>query len=194
MKKLSLLFVLLLFYSNALFAQVVISNDNSDVDPSAMLNIKSDNKGLLPPRMTHDQMMGIQNPGPGPAEGLIVICTDCGWNMYLYMNGKWNKIAINCDIVSPGSGTQVPSNNQIVWNWNTVANANGYKWGTANDYLSAQYLGTTTTMTQTGLTCGTAYSSYAWAYNACGRSEPVTLNQTTLSCTPPVLRPMQLRV
>ena len=181
MKKIPLVATLILLSYSSLFAQVVISTDNSDVDPSAMLNITSDNKGLLPPRMTHEKMNQIANP----KDGLIVFCTDCP-GLYIYLNTMWNRIAINCDILTPGPGTQVPSNNQIVWNWNNVANAAGYKWGTANDYLGAQYMGTTTTMTQTGLSCNTAYSSYAWAYNACGRSEPVTLSQSTLPCSPTV--------
>jgi uncharacterized protein (TIGR02145 family) len=43
-------------------------------------------------------------------------------------------------------------------------------------------MGTATTKTETGLACITAYTRYAWAYNACGNSTPVALNQTTLAC------------
>ena len=55
------------------FSQVSISTDNSSPDPSAMLDVKSTSKGLLPPRMTHAQMNTISNP----ANGLIIYCTDC---------------------------------------------------------------------------------------------------------------------
>jgi uncharacterized protein (TIGR02145 family) len=43
-------------------------------------------------------------------------------------------------------------------------------------------MGTATTKTETGLTCNTTYTRYAWAYNACGSSTAVALNQTTSAC------------
>ena len=89
-------------------------------------------------------------------------------------------MAINTPPVLPLVGIHVPSTNQIIWNWNTVASATGYKWNTINDTASAINMGTLTTKTETGLTCNTPYTRYAWAYNACGKSLPVTLNQTTL--------------
>jgi hypothetical protein len=83
---------------------------------------------------------------------------------------------------SPAEGTHTPGLTQVVWNWGTVSGATGYKWGTTSDYGTAIDMGATTTRTETGLTCGTAYTRYAWAYNACGQSTPVTLSQTTLAC------------
>jgi hypothetical protein len=79
MKKLTVKILLLLLFSNSTFAQVAINNDGSQPDSSAMLDIKSDNLGLLPPRMIRAQMNQIHNPAPG----LIVFCTDCkGLNIY----------------------------------------------------------------------------------------------------------------
>lgn len=46
---------------------------SSVLDPSAMLDINSTSKGVLPPRMTKAQMIDI----PNPAAGLLVYCTDC---------------------------------------------------------------------------------------------------------------------
>jgi hypothetical protein len=47
-------FLLIFLLSNmAVFAQVGIKTDNSAPDNSAMLDVKSTTKGLLPPRMTH---------------------------------------------------------------------------------------------------------------------------------------------
>ena len=43
-------------------------------------------------------------------------------------------------------------------------------------------MGTALTNTETGLTCNTAYTRYAWAYSVCGNSTPVTLSQTTSAC------------
>ena len=53
-------------------AQIAINEDNSEPDPSAMLDIKSIDKGLLLPRMNTSQRESITNP----AEGLIVYDTD----------------------------------------------------------------------------------------------------------------------
>ena len=59
-----------------------------------MLNVKSNNKGLLPPRMTQTEMMAI----PNPANGLFVYCTDCGPSgngrtLSIFMAGKWIGLA-----------------------------------------------------------------------------------------------------
>jgi hypothetical protein len=53
-------------------AQVAISADGSNPHPSAILEVKSTNKGMLIPRMTTSQRMGINNP----AVGLLVYDTD----------------------------------------------------------------------------------------------------------------------
>ena len=42
---------------------------------------------------------------------------------------------------APTSGTHVASGSQIVWNWNAVSGATGYKWNTINDYASATDMG-----------------------------------------------------
>jgi hypothetical protein len=83
---------------------------------------------------------------------------------------------------TPVTATHITTLTEITWNWNTAANAAGYKWNTTNDYTTATDMGTATTKTESGLTCGTAYSRYVWAYNNCGSSLPVTLNQTTIYC------------
>ncbi|MDP1621298.1 MAG: hypothetical protein Q8M08_03070 [Bacteroidales bacterium] len=85
---------------------------------------------------------------------------------------------------TPTAGTQVPAATQVVWNWNTVANATGYKWNTINDYATATDMGTAITKTETGLICNTPYTRFVWAYSACGNSTPITLTQTT-SLNPP---------
>ena len=62
-------------------AQVAINTDGSDPDASAMLDVKSTEKGLLLPRMTQVQMEAITNP----ATGLSVYNTDV--NAVCYFNG-----------------------------------------------------------------------------------------------------------
>jgi len=83
---------------------------------------------------------------------------------------------------TPATGTHVPTKTSIVWNWNAVAGAVGYKWSTANDFVSSIEMGIETSKGETGLSCGVPYLRYVWAYNECGFSTPVTLTQTTLGC------------
>ena len=69
----ALFIVLAIIASCSATAQVAINIDGSPADNSAMLEVKSTEKGFLPPRMTEVQMNAINNP----AEGLIIYCTDC---------------------------------------------------------------------------------------------------------------------
>jgi hypothetical protein len=85
---------------------------------------------------------------------------------------------------SPAAGTHTASNTQVVWNWNAVTGATGYKWNTSNDYATATDMGTATSKTENSLSCGTAYTRYVWAYNNCANSVSAALTKTTTS-TPP---------
>jgi uncharacterized protein (TIGR02145 family) len=183
MKKLFILITIQVMMCYTLFAQVGISTDNSTPDNSAMLDVKSTNKGFLPPRMTHAQMNTIIDP----ANGLIIYCTDCSNSgngaMAMFINGSWQIVNPSCLVpLYPEVGFHVPAATQINWNWSTVADATGYKWNSANNYTGAIDMGTTTTMTETNLMCNTVYTRYVWAYNICGNSISVTLNQTTATC------------
>ena len=162
-------------------AQVGINMDNSPADPSAILDAKSTSKGFLIPRMTFDQRNAITNP----AEGLIVYCTNCGLNgmgvICVYSNGNWSSVN-PCYAPAPAAGIHVSGQQQIVWNWNAVSGALGYKWNTTSNYATAMDLATATSKTEQGLTCQTAYTRYAWAYFDCGVSAAQTLTGSTLGC------------
>jgi hypothetical protein len=95
-----------------------------------------------------------------------------------------NKSTTNEAPATPTAGTHVPNSTHITWNWNAVTDATGYRWSAVNDFGSATEMGTSTSHLETGLICGTNYTRYAWAYNGCGNSTPVTLNQSTLSSPP----------
>ncbi len=72
MKKIIIsLLALLLIAGTATMAQVAINTDNSDADASAILDLKSTDKGFLPPRMTQAERDAIDDP----AEGLIIFNT-----------------------------------------------------------------------------------------------------------------------
>src|SRR6056297_562134 len=91
-------------------------------------------------------------------------------------------LSVNTTPSAPTAGTHVPGEEQIEWNWNTVADADGYAYNTVDDYSTATDNGTSTSYTQTSLTCETAYTLYVWAYNDCGESSSVELSETTSDC------------
>jgi uncharacterized protein (TIGR02145 family) len=188
MRFLSLTGLILIFTVICTFSQVAISTDDSNADGSAMLDVKSTNKGFLIPRMTHAQMDAIS----APANGLMVFCNDCGTSgtgaLAIFTDGKWNTFNASCLVPSsPSSGAHLIDGSQITWTWNTVQSASGYKWNITNDYGTAEDLGSLTTKTETGLTCNIAYTRYIWAYNLCGESLATTLTQTTNPSAAPVI-------
>ncbi len=158
-------------------AQIAVSSNNLPADPSAGLDVRFNNKGFLPPRMTLQQRDAIVNP----ANGLMVVCTDCGTigALCMFLSGNWVNVTL-CNPPAPQAGTHDPTGTQIIWHWNAAPNATGYKWNTTNDYNTAADMGTNTSKTETGLTQGSIYTRYVWAYNNCGVSSATTLIQALL--------------
>ena len=167
------------------FGQVSITPDNSAPDPSAMLDVRSADRGVLIPRMTHSQLAAIA----GPAEGLLVYCTDCGSGaLSVFVGGQWNTLEISCLSPSaPEAAEHQATRTQITWNWDAVPYATGYRWSTGNVYETATDLLTATTFTESGLHSNTSYTRYVWAYNQCGESVVTELIQTTALPVLPVL-------
>ena len=75
------------FYYNPIVAQVAINTDGTPPDGSAMLEVKSTEKGLLPPRMTEAQRNAISSP----VAGLMLWCNDCGTSgeLQVYNGTEW---------------------------------------------------------------------------------------------------------
>jgi len=180
---------LFLAISFCLHAQVGINSDGSNPDPSAGLDVNFSSKGFLPPRMTKTQLYAID----APADGLIVYCSDCGnggtGSLVIFMNEAWHFLTSGCmNPSAPVSGLHTATQTKIVWRWNKVTGAIGYKWHNTDDYATAIDMETDTSMTETGLVTGTGFTTYVryvWAYNACGISTSVTLTSQTIPCGNP---------
>jgi uncharacterized protein (TIGR02145 family) len=162
------------------FSQVGINNYGNPADNSAMLDISSTLQGLLISRMTTTQRNAIALP----ARSLLIfnITTNC---FEAYVNGSWYSVSCPSPCTNPEapvSGINSPSQTQIVWNWNSVIAATGYKWSTTNNYNFANDIGINTSYIQSGLSCNTPYSLYVYAYNSCGNSIALTLLQVTSAC------------
>ncbi len=174
--------VLFIFLAcNSAYPQITVNTDGSPPDPSAIFDVKSSNKGILLPRMTLNERNNIISP----AEGLFVFCTNCGLNgtgmLCLYTGGEWFSFSL-CKIPAPTSSVNLLPSSEIVWNWNSVPGASGYKWGMTNSVSSAIDVGTDTSITETGIICDSLYSRYVWAYSECGYSVPLLLTQSNSNC------------
>jgi hypothetical protein len=119
-----------------------------------------------------------------------------GWlmrlrNDYSYVDSTYGKNygctvrCIQCPSDSPPGipeeGTLVPSYNQIMWNWDPVPGATGYKWNTSFNYSSALEMGMSNQKFETGLNFSTTFIRYVWSYNDCGHSFPLVMTATTLA-------------
>ncbi|MCX6267329.1 MAG: hypothetical protein NTW16_08245 [Bacteroidetes bacterium] len=187
MKNTFLLLIIFLIYGKIVHAQVAVNTDKSSPNSSAMLDVKSTTKGFLAPRMTFAQRNAIVNP----ATGLMVICTNCNADgtevISTYLGGKWQNVSVTCDLpMAPLEGTHLQSNTQIIWNWNAMPIATGYKWSVTNNYATATDMGTTTTKTENGLTTGNLYTRYVWAYNSCGKSDSTIITGRAMICGEPL--------
>lgn len=181
MNKYLLLLFAISFLAVSSIAQVGISSDNSAPDPSAMLDVKSSDRGFLLPRMTRTQRNAIVSPD----EGLMVYCLNCGTNgaLSIFTSGAWFTFT-PCATASPLAALPVTSQGQVIWNWLAVSGAAGYKWNTFADYETATEMGIMLSNTETGTVCDTIYTRYIWAYSSCGESAMTTLT-VTVPATPP---------
>jgi hypothetical protein len=68
------------------FGQVGINTDNSTPDPAAMLDVKSTDKGFLPPRLTTEQMNNVV----APPNGLLVYNTSVN-ALYWFDGFTWKR-------------------------------------------------------------------------------------------------------
>ena len=122
-------FIAFLFFTflsfQVIFSQniAITDDDTYTANPSAMLDVKSVNKGMLVPRMTSAQRLLISNP----ATGLLVFDTNFG--SFFFYNGTawadlsaggnvWTKTGSQVHLSDPlnnvGVGTNNPQNKFIV--------------------------------------------------------------------------------
>ena len=86
----AIILLLTCFQINITVAQVAISNNGSAPANSAMLEVKSNSKGFLPPRMNSSAIAAIVNP----AEGLVVYNTDVKAMQVFNSSKGWSSLEI----------------------------------------------------------------------------------------------------
>lgn len=87
-----LIFGILIITSFNLAAQVAVTGDGSNADASAMLEVKSTDKGMLIPRMSAAERDLIGTP----ASGLLVYVTDDN-NFYFFDGVSWKQFSGGSD-------------------------------------------------------------------------------------------------
>lgn len=109
-----------LFFVLELKAQDNVGIGTVTPDPTAILDLSANDKGLLIPRLTANQRLAIGIPGPGPADGLLVYDQDSLCFFYykiLPLPGAWVSLcSCNCPggVLGPTgptgpTGTQGPT-------------------------------------------------------------------------------------
>ncbi|HWB63278.1 MAG TPA: hypothetical protein VG603_07210, partial [Chitinophagales bacterium] len=83
-------FLLLVLYCQNLFSQNNVGIGIATPDPSAILDLTSNAKGFLVPRMTATQRLAI----PAPATGLMVFDTDTGCTFF-YTGAAWRNLCVS---------------------------------------------------------------------------------------------------
>jgi uncharacterized protein (TIGR02145 family) len=116
MKKAISLHFMLLFFSAASIAQSV-GIGTTTPNRSAQLDVQSNNKGFLPPRMTQTQ----RNALASPAAGLMIYCSDCGANgtgeMNYYNGQTW--VTMNIEQTGGAIATSLPRTTVSSQVWST---------------------------------------------------------------------------
>lgn len=172
-----ILLILILVFCLTLFAQNVgINADGSDPDASAMLEVKSANRGFLIPRMTAEQIALIQ----APAFGLLVFQTN-GTSGFYYNSGSpaspvW-KLLLTEVSAADGSETKVNAGSLISVN-GTGTQADPYVVAFTGNNLA---LGETSATAYRGDRGKTAYDHSQQTTGAVHGSSTVGLSMLRLS-------------
>jgi hypothetical protein len=169
MKKLLVLTCLFLTCYISTFAQVGVNTDNSSPDPSAGLDVKFNNKGFLPPRMTTTERNAIV----APAEGLQVFNTTSKCLQH-FVNGIWQDIHCACTnpVVAPITGTATVNTGSTT---QLACATSGGTWYTSNPALATV---NSSTGLVTGVAAGTPTITYTVTSGSCSTSvtQIVTVN------------------
>jgi len=99
-----LLSLFLLCTSLIVHSQVGINAQGDPPHPSAMFDVSSTDKGLLPPRMSQEQRNAI--PAPIPA-GLTIFNTTTGCTN-VHNGVSWRQICGDCDFSNPVLSSNAP--------------------------------------------------------------------------------------
>ena len=125
-KKYFLLLIVVLFNTYGIAQSVSINEDGSEPDPTAILDLKSTDKGILVPRMTQIQREAIVNP----ATGLLVYQNDGEDGFYFYDGTNWISLSQTTVEISGPAGGHLTGNYPNPQIGNSVINSDRVDNGT----------------------------------------------------------------
>lgn len=143
-------YLLFLLCTQSLRAQTVVITDDSTYvtgQSSAVLDLKSTSKGLLPPRVTAAQKAAISSP----ATGLVVYQTDDITGFYYYNGSAWTNLKLNSDSTNAVTGYTTLYQNSLKQNALGFTPMHGY-YGQFYDTTSQTALLKTATAMKLGVT------------------------------------------
>jgi len=110
MKKLTIILAITLFsLLGNINAQVAVNTDGSSAHESAILDVKSTEKGILIPRMTKVQRDVISSP----ETGLIIYQTDDTPGFYFYTGSAWVTVGTEAISINDLSDGKTNNNHNI---------------------------------------------------------------------------------
>ncbi len=172
-------------FIDSVHAQVGINQTGNPPHPAAMLDVESNSKGFLPPRLTTGQRDSIQNP----AFGLTVFNTDLNCMQYYRPSGWYSMCPkpplVLTALVNSVTGVTAQSGGTVTDDGGTLVTARGVCWDTAagptlSDSFSVDGVGMGVfTSTLGSLQNGTTYFVRAYATNSEGTGYGNELSFTT---------------
>ena len=128
--KLLVLLLLCCLGAGKSFAQGVgVNTDNSTADPSAILDIKSTDKGLLAPRMTQAQRNAIALP----ATGLLIYQTDATAGFYTYNGTAWAAVGGGGSPFLTADASKITYTNTADYSKTLIFNNSNADWTSGNE-------------------------------------------------------------
>src|SRR5262245_42591212 len=106
----SFLIIIILFNTRPSFAQQSVGINTTNPDPSEALDIQSNSKGMLIPRLTTAQRTAISSP----AAGLLVFDTNTG-SFWFKSTGNWIELVdtLNNTWKKNGTNTYTPNTQNV---------------------------------------------------------------------------------
>ncbi len=146
------LVIIILITGTNLVAQVSINTDGSTADESSILDVKSNSKGFLPPRMTEVERDAISNP----TDGLMLFNTTTK-SINFYVGGFWYETSDTPDISTVINTTtgktwmdrNLGASRVALGTSDAMSYGSLYQWGRLNDGHQVRFSGTTTTLSIT---------------------------------------------
>lgn len=142
----AIIFLLFLLYSAVIFGQISIGDNEADA--SAILDIQSNEKGVLLPRMSTDERLEIANPANGLQvydndEQCLMIYRNDQWDCYPREQMMTSRIAaiLTFDDIAPigGGANATAVSNGVTINFNPDSVLEEFGSGNIRFLKSAQY-------------------------------------------------------